>query len=146
MTVSCAWARQVSARALISYRLSRLQRSLHAVGVARDGELAARYANLLALCRTYKSDARSVSHSYAAMRTCIWLVAQEKGVKNVTNKLTLTAAALLVVFSGMAVVGAANAASRPITKHGRQSYNWVAPVSADAPDAHRYHGGPKSND
>jgi hypothetical protein len=67
-------------------------------------------------------------------------------MKNVTNKLTLAAAALLVAFSGMAVVGPANAASRPITEQVRQSYNSVAPVSADAPEAHRYHGGPKSND
>ena len=63
-----------------------------------------------------------------------------------TNKLTLTAAALLVAFSGMAVVGPANAASRAITEQTRQSYNSVAPASVDAPDAQRYHGGPKSND
>jgi hypothetical protein len=60
-----------------------------------------------------------------------------------TNKLTLAVGALLVAVSGMAVVGPANAASRPITEQVRQSYNSAAPVSADA---HRYHGGPKSND
>ena len=63
-----------------------------------------------------------------------------------TNKLTLAVAAVLVALSGMAVVGSANAASRPITERVRQSYNSAAPLSADAPDVHRYHGGPKAND
>jgi hypothetical protein len=64
----------------------------------------------------------------------------------VTNKLTLTAAALLVAFSGMAAVGAANAAPHPIPEQARQAYNQAAPASLDAPDAYRYHGGPKSDD
>jgi len=63
-----------------------------------------------------------------------------------TNKLTLTAVALLVAFSSMAVAGTANAAARPINEQASHAYAWAAPASADTPDAHRYHGGPKSDD
>jgi hypothetical protein len=63
-----------------------------------------------------------------------------------TNKFALTVAALLVAFSGTAAVGVVNAAPRPITEQARQAYNSAAPASVDAPDTHRYHGGPKSND
>jgi hypothetical protein len=77
------------------------------------------------------------------MRICIWLGYKKRNEK-MTSKLTV--AAVLVALSGMAVVAPANAASRPITEQARQSYNSAAPVSADAPDAHQYHGGPKAND
>jgi hypothetical protein len=70
--------------------------------------------------------------------------------EDMTSKTTLTVAALLTAFSSMAVVGTANAVPRSMTEQSgqaySQAYSWAAPASADAPDTHHYHGGPKAND
>jgi len=71
-------------------------------------------------------------------------VAKERN-ESVTNKITLTVATILFTFSSMAVAGTANAAPRLTAAQARQAFNWAAPASADAPNAHPYHGGPKSN-
>ena len=64
-----------------------------------------------------------------------------------TSKIALAAAALLfALWSSMAVAGTANSTPRLTAAQVRQAYDWAAPASADAPSAHRYHGGPKSND
>jgi hypothetical protein len=64
-----------------------------------------------------------------------------------TSKITLTvAAALFALSSSLAVAGTANPTPRSTTAQARQAYDWTAPAATDAPDAHRYHGGPKSND
>ena len=62
-----------------------------------------------------------------------------------TRNMTLTVATFLFASSSMAVAGTASAAPRLNVAQARQAYNWATPTSADAPNAHRYHGGPKSN-
>jgi hypothetical protein len=63
-----------------------------------------------------------------------------------TSKITLTAAALLLALSSMAVARTANAPPRMTAAQAGHAFNWAPAASADAPDAYRYHGGPKSND
>jgi hypothetical protein len=64
----------------------------------------------------------------------------------VANKITLTVAVFLFAVSGAAFAGTAHVRSRSAAAQARQSFNWATPASVDAPNAHRYHGGPKSND
>jgi hypothetical protein len=104
------------------------------------------YLSPLALCRAYKQRSKSDSHSYAAIRTCMCLGGL-KGNGPMTSKITLTVAAFaFALSSSMAVAGTANAAPSSTTVQAQQAYDWAAPAATDAPNAHRYHGGPKSND
>jgi hypothetical protein len=79
------------------------------------------------------------------MRTLIRLVAPTRN-DIMTNKITLTVAVFLFALSGAAVAGTAKVPSHVSAVQARQSFNWAVPVSVDMPNAHRYHGGPKSND
>ncbi|WP_156927924.1 hypothetical protein [Bradyrhizobium sp. Tv2a-2] len=64
-----------------------------------------------------------------------------------TSKISLTVAVFLFALSGAAFAGTAHVPTHSTTAaQARQSFNWVVPSSADEPNAHRYHGGPKSND
>ena len=65
-----------------------------------------------------------------------------------TSKIIFTAAALLVgVATNTAVARTSNFPLRSTAAQAsREAFDWVSPTSAAVPNAHRYHGGPKSND
>jgi ABC-type oligopeptide transport system substrate-binding subunit len=64
----------------------------------------------------------------------------------VASKISLTVAVCLFALSSAAVASTAHARSHLTAAQAGQSYNWAAPASVGEANAHRYHGGPKSND
>src|ERR1700738_4015507 len=97
------------------------------------------------------------SHSYAAMRIC-WrsgVMKQQGNIAMMKNLAVAASITMLIALSGQALAGTATANARYRPKATAPSDRQMVPafkVSGSAmatqtiePNAHRYHGGPKSN-
>jgi hypothetical protein len=109
------------------------------------------------LYRAYERTAEPCSHSYAVMRISRRSgILTQQGNRVITKNLALAASiTMLVAISGQALAGAVAPKARywptatdPSDRQVVRAFNAFDPAMATQtvdPNAHRYHGGPKSN-
>jgi hypothetical protein len=101
--------------------------------------------NLMALTNCRPISASTPSAFHAAIRP-VTRGATAQGTRTMTKNLALAASmAMLMTISGQAFAKTAVPSDQQAA-YAFNAFDRVAATEAAAPDAHRYHGGPKYND